>query len=565
MKNKIHVLSDETINQIAAGEVIESPSSVVKELVENALDADAKRVTVEVAAGGMKSIRVSDDGVGMNREDARMSIVRHATSKIEKPQDLFRIITKGFRGEAIASIASISKMTLITAENDLSGTKLEIEKGEIIRESPIARTHGTTIEVRSLFYNVPARKKFQKSPAAISAEIFRMMTVMALSHPDVHFQLISNGRKAIQTQTIGLEERAKELIGEEFCSGSFPLQFEEQTLHFTGLIGSPTNHRNNRMGQYLFLNKRAVGCDAIAEAVREGYGTRLEEKRHPIFLLHLDVPSDLVDVNVHPQKLEVRLRKEELFREKVKEAVEKALSKRTSIAPRVVGTFAQSEARALEEVSLRFQEEPILQEIFVLDESPIEVMGQLGCFLFVKEETKIIVIDLQAAQYRIRFEDLLAKADKGIEKQGLLVPFSINVTAVESAMILTHQDAIEKLGFSLRAIGKDIFMIEAIPSFIREDDVKTILSNMAESLQSFIGKIDYEKERQKKLALIAARFAHTKNEYFPEEAKGLYKKLQKCESPLQSPKGNPTMVELAHDTIENLFAADKKAAKGSAK
>ncbi len=561
MQTKIRVLSDETINQIAAGEVIESPSSVVKELVENALDAGAGKIVVEVTAGGMKLIRVSDDGVGMNREDARMCLVRHATSKIETPQDLFRIATKGFRGEAVASIASISKMTLMTAQEGLPGTKLEVERGVVERESPVARTAGTTIEVRSLFYNVPARKKFQKSPAAISAEIFRMMTVMALSHPNVHFQLISNGRKAIKTEAVGLEKRAKELIGEEFCSGSFPLQFDEELLHFSGLIGCPTNHRNNKLGQYLFLNGRAVSCDVIGDAVRSGYGTRLDEKRHPVFLLYLDVPPDLVDVNVHPQKLQIRLRNEELFEEKVKEAVEKALSKRVSEPPRILRDFEPREERAFSEVSLRLQEEPMVEQTFAFEEECGEVMGQLGRFLFVKEESEVVVLDLQAAHFRITFEDLLLKGDKGVEKQGLLVPFTVDLSAVESAMILTHLDAIEKMGFSLRPIGKDLFTVEAIPPFAREEDVKTILSNMAAELQSFIGKIDYEKERQTKLARVAARFSRAKREYYPEEAKELLKRLRRCESPLQSPKGNPTMVYLDNDKVESLFTPNQKTAK----
>ena len=321
MSCTIHLLSDETINQIAAGEVIENPASVIKELIENSLDAGATKIAVDIAGGGLKLIRVSDDGKGMNREDARMSIVRHATSKIIHAHDLFHIATMGFRGEALASVASISKMTLMTAQEGQVGTELEIEKGQVIKESSLARNRGTTIEVRSLFYNVPARKKFQKSSAAISAEIFRVMTVMSLGHPDVQFELTSNGRKVLKTLAQGVQQRAKELLGEEFVAGSHLLKFQEGPLSFSGLIGAPTNTRANKMGQYLYLNRRAVVCCQISEAVREGYGTRIDERRHPIFLLNLDVPCDLVDVNVHPQKLNVRLRKEELFRNKVSEAI----------------------------------------------------------------------------------------------------------------------------------------------------------------------------------------------------------------------------------------------------
>ncbi|NGX38353.1 MAG: DNA mismatch repair protein MutL [Chlamydiae bacterium] len=559
----IHVLSDETINQIAAGEVIESPASVVKELVENALDAGSRKITVEITGGGLKLIRVSDDGSGMNCQDAKMCILRHATSKISKAQDLFHIVSKGFRGEALASIASISKIVVCTAKEGEPGTRLEIEKGLIIKESSCARMHGTTFEIRSLFYNVPARKKFQKTAAAISAEIFRIVMVMSLSHPEVQFELISNGRKAIKTLSSGLEERIEEQLGKEFAQGSFALDFKQGSMHFYGVLGAPTNTRNNKMGQYLFLNKRAVTCEPITEAVRDGYATRLDGKRHPIFLLHLDVPSDLVDVNVHPQKLQVRLRKEDLFRDTVKEAVKSALAVKTPIGE--VSTFEPVEVN-FEEVSLRFQETAEELE-FELEEGEIEMMGQSGRFVFLIDPSfdGVVVMDAHAARYRVLFEDLLEKSDQKGNSQGLLIPFCVDLTPVESAMVLTHQEAIERLGFSLKAVGKDTFMVEAIPSFAEENAIKMMIVDMANGLQEFIGKYDYEKERQKKLVLIAARFASSKNMYSKEEARQLFHRLQQCQSPLHCPKGNPTTVYLNHDAIENLFAAHQETAKSAKK
>lgn len=566
MSSTIRLLSEETINQIAAGEVIENPASVVKELIENALDAGAKKIVVDIAGGGLKLIRVSDDGSGMGREDAHLSIVRHATSKIIQAQDLFHIATKGFRGEALASIASISKMTLVTAKEGESGTQIEVEKGKVIKEIPCARTHGTTVEVRSLFYNVPARKKFQKTAAAISAEIFRVVTVMSLGHPDVQFELISNGRKALKTSPVqGILARAKELLGDDFVSGSHPLNFEEGPLKFSGLIGAPTNTRTNKMGQYLFLNKRPVVSPQISEAVREGYGTRIDERRHPIFLLNLDVPTDLVDVNVHPQKLHVRLRKEELFQMKVKEAIVLALSKNVEKAPLPKVDFRPFERVELSDQMLLLQEDVSEPEQGLLweEKSSIEVMGQMGRFLFLQEDEEVVVIDLQAARFRVIFENLLKEGESKVEKQGLLVPFTIDLTSVEAAMVLTHLAAIEQLGFELRPIGKSSFMVEAIPPFVDEGDVKQMIGEMALHLQEFIGKLNYAKERQKKLAQAAARFARVKNHFSKEEARQLYERLCACESPLHCPKGNPTRVHLNHDAIEYLFRSDHKTAKGS--
>lgn len=558
MERKIHLLSNETINQIAAGEVIESPASVIKELVENSLDAEAKKITVDVAGGGLKKIRITDDGIGMGPEDARSSILRYATSKLVHAVDLFKISSKGFRGEALSSIASISKMTIQTALDDMSGVELDIENGEVIKEKPFARTRGTTIEVRSLFYNVPARKKFQKSAAAISAEIFRTMTILALSHPNVHFELISNNRSSIKTFDLDLYARAEELLGEEFTKGSFPLEFEEGPLHFTGLIGSPSNTRVNKIGQFLFLNQRGVACDPIAEAVRAGYGTRIEERRHPIFLLHLNVPPDLVDVNVHPQKLHVRLRKEDLFREKVSEAVSLVLGQK-KISSTEISTPFTSVPIHFAEIPLRMQEEIEVSELS-FDQDFTEAMGQAGRFLFFHDgqAKELILVDSEAASFRALFEHLKGKTEGKVESQGLLVPFTITLTTLESAMVLTHLDAIEKMGFSMKAIGKNAFMIEAFPSFLEEGQVQSVISAMAEGLQEFIGGRNYKKERQEKLALIAALYAKRKKRYHTHEAALLLKQLMLCQTPYHCPSGEPTIMRMSYDEIEHFFRENQK-------
>ena len=442
MEPTIHILSSDTINQIAAGEVIESPASVVKELMENALDAQATKISIEIAGGGIKLIKVSDDGIGMHSVDAKNSIVRHATSKILKAHDLFHISTKGFRGEALASIASISKMCVQTAREGENGTKLLIEKGSILKSTPCARTRGTTIEVSSLFYTVPARKKFQKSASAIAAEIFRIVTVMSLSHPEVGFELITNGRRAIQTQPLSgdfqeiMKKRAEELLGQEFTSGSFPLYFKEESLEFFGLLGAPMNTRTNKVNCHLFVNQRAVVCKPINEALREGYGTRLDPRRHPIFLLYLNVPPDLVDINVHPQKLEVRLRKEELFREKVIKAVQQALSSKNVQVSCRASDFSFTPFQ-FEEMSICRYEQKIA-EVPLDFAIEAEWIGQFDSYLFFREKDEMIVVDSKAAQFRILFERLLSNMEKGGEKQGLLVPFSIDLMPIEAAMVLTH-------------------------------------------------------------------------------------------------------------------------------
>jgi DNA mismatch repair protein MutL len=569
MSAKIHLLSDETINQIAAGEVIESPASVVKELVENALDAGAKKISVELTGGGLKLIRVVDDGSGMSLEDARFCFLRHATSKITSAHDLFHIQTKGFRGEALASIASIAKVTMQTALEEGVAVELELERGAIVSERSCVRKRGTTLEVRSLFYNVPARKKFQKSSAAISAEIFKRMTEMALCHPEVAFELSSNGRQTLKVApSQEPKERIEELLGRAFVSESFSLNFEEGGFAIQGVLGAPTCHRGNRLGQHLFLNQRAVECEPIAEAVRQGYGTRMEARRYPIFCLWMTVPADLVDVNVHPQKLTVRLRKEELFVEKVILAVEKALAPKFSM-PRVAPAHFEPVAPlgfSDEPLSFCFEEEE--------EEAPLELpmvweqmelMGQLGRFVFFKEGESVKIMDCKAASYRVHYEELLSKGEGAIEKQGLLLPFTIDLTPVEGAMVLTHIDAIEAFGFELRAIAKDRFMVEATPPHVEGGAVGKLIAEMGQILQEFIGKLDYKRERKKKLALVAARYVTTKRALSQEELVHLYKRLLACECPFSCPKGTPTLVELRDESIEDLFKTYRNTASGAAK
>jgi len=558
MQTTIHLLSNETINQIAAGEVIESPASVVKELVENALDADAQKIVVEVVGGGLQTIVITDDGKGMSPKDARMSIVRHATSKIEKAQDLFRIASKGFRGEALASIASISKMTIETSQEN-SAVRIEVERGEIVKEGKCARVRGTTVTVRNLFHNVPARKKFQKSPPALSAEILRLMTLLSLSHPTVQFELTSNGKKAIQTRKKeALFDRAKALLGNEFAKGAIPLNFQEESLHFQGLIGSPSQSRPNRMSQYLFLNQRAVNCEVISDAIRKGYGTRLDERRHPLFLLHVNVPPDLVDVNVHPQKLHVRLRKEDLFRDKVCEAVERTFEEIPQKAP----IHFETTSMHFEEAPLLFREEAHEDEPHLpIAEPSFEVLDHIGKFLIIRDGEYLSIIDIESASFRILFEELLSHSKGEVPKQGLLVPFNIDLTPVESAMVLTHQAAIEEMGFSLRAIGKDVFMVEALPPFLKESEVSGLLSELAHALQAFIGKLDYEKERREKLALKIAMRGKSKEVSSKEEGKRLIERLFKCQNKTHCPKGNQVRIDFHHDSIERLFRTDQETAR----
>ena len=338
MTSRIRVLTEHTINQIAAGEVIENPASVVKELVENAIDAGSTEICVEIKGGGRQLIRISDNGIGMNADDALLCLERHATSKIRDVEDIHAIITMGFRGEAIPSIASISKFTLIScpAENghENLGTMVIVDGGKILQCVPAARSQGTTVEVKSLFFNVPVRKKFQKSPAYDANEILKMLSTIALGHPHIKFQLINDSKTELTTSLHPgdsfqecLGRRVESILGKDFFESTCYVEAINGDYTLRGFIGQPAFTRHNRTGQSLFINQRAISSPLVSFAVREGYGTTLSTNRHPVYVLHLTMPGSLVDVNVHPQKREVRLRQEQILKETVIRAVQSALQK----------------------------------------------------------------------------------------------------------------------------------------------------------------------------------------------------------------------------------------------
>ena len=335
MESRIRVLSDHTINKIAAGEVIENPASVVKELVENSLDAGAKDICIEIIGGGRQLIRITDDGCGMNPDDALLCLERHATSKIRAVEEINDIVTMGFRGEAIPSIAAISKFTLLTNPNNSSfGTMVIVDGGKIVGCNPVACAKGTSIEIKNLFFNVPVRKKFLKSPAVDANDVLKTVSMMALGYPEIRFQLIIDGKPQISMPIVSessfgqqIQMRIGEVIGKDFLENVVYFKDVHNEISVEGVVGNPSYTRHNRSGQFLFINRRAVVSPLVIYAVKDGYGTALATGRHPVFVLHLTIPGSMVDVNVHPQKREVRLRQEQLIREIISKAVTKTLNK----------------------------------------------------------------------------------------------------------------------------------------------------------------------------------------------------------------------------------------------
>ncbi len=541
---RIQILSDETINQIAAGEVIENPASVVKELVENALDAGSKRIFVEIKEGGFQLIRVIDSGCGMSPDEALLSLERHATSKIKDARDLNSIRTMGFRGEALASIAAISKLSLTTAVKEAPGTKIDNEGGKTLSLAPFPRKPGTTLEVKSLFYNVPARKKFQKSSSASTAEIHRLLLTLALAHPEVTFEFVSQEKEVFSfTGESQMSVRVREVFGDEFMSSA---QFVDQQVgeyHIKGYLGSSAQSRLNRTGQYTFINGRVVLAPLISFAVRDGYGVRLDEGRFPAYTLHLEVPPHFVDVNVHPQKKEVRFQQEVFLRQMIKEQVEKSFL--SSLQMPAMSFSAQKEdvfdwhQKTLSSLTFRESADDKNTSFFSLKPE----LNPLGLFknylLLHTEEDTIMWVDLHAAEEKMAF-DVLTKKQEAQVSQGLLIPVGVDLARDEALEIEKKLPEIENMGFTIRSIGKQSFAVEAIPHFLSAQEIPDVLKALAQ-----------EKEEG---AYVVAKFARSRKKSFVlQEALALAEKILQQPAPHITPSGAPIVAVMRHHDIEHLF------------
>ena len=412
--NKIRVLPDNLANQIAAGEVVERPASVVKELIENAIDAGASRIAVEIELGGRRLIRVSDDGDGMLRDDAILAFERHATSKIKTLEDLAAIGTLGFRGEALASIASVSKTELVTkTEADIAATRVVIEGGRLVDVKDAARDKGTTIAIRDLFFNTPARRKFMRSEATENYHLTQIVTHYALAHPEIAFLLTNNGRESLNAAPAkDLRERAFQIFGGGLLDSLLPVSGgREYVATVTGYVSAPRERRTSRDQQYFFVNKRFVRDKTIAGGILEGYRSVLPHGVYPVAFLFIDLPLDEVDVNVHPSKTEVRFRRTEAVKDAVAEAVRSALSSAGVVGEpdaaenEPVRSYAETQPAVPQEVSVQepidFSPDPLpLNEDFdrnlanvALERETAEVTAKNPTLLPSEQRSKLDLFD----------------------------------------------------------------------------------------------------------------------------------------------------------------------------
>jgi DNA mismatch repair protein MutL len=583
----IQVLPDEVASQIAAGEVVERPASVVKELLENALDAQAGQVTVRIESAGRTLIEVSDDGLGIAVEQLALALARHATSKLRSAEDLFHIQTLGFRGEALASIASVSRMTLTSRARDAElGARLVVEGGRMGGLEHLGIPAGTVVRVEDLFYNVPARLKFLKQDSTERQQIDALVTRYALAYPQVRMALYQDARTVLQTTGSGnRREVLAQLYGVEIARQMLEVVFEEEGLRVEGFTSPVALTRSNRREITFFVNGRWVTDVPLTTALLQAYHTLLMVGRFPIAVLFITLPPDMIDVNVHPAKAEVRFRQADRVFSGVQRAVKRALlaySPVPSVAPQAwqpaiqpkigldwalaSGWDGQAQATAGEaqgadgqpEAAAGPPSESPLQEAHGMLPSGalplLRLVGQVGSTYLVAEGPDgLYLIDQHAAHERVLFERFRHMQPGSIPSQSLLEPLTVTLPPDSAGRLQQELPILERLGFGVEPFGPSTFRVRAIPAMLVGMDPTAALRVVVEDFEEDETPLKAEIEARL-VARICKRAAVKAGQTMsPEEQRALLRDLESCVSPRTCPHGRPTMIHLPVDLLERQF------------
>jgi DNA mismatch repair protein MutL len=591
---KIARLPSDLADQIAAGEVVERPASVVKELVENAIDAGATRVSIHVELGGKKQVRVEDDGEGMDPEDARLAIERHATSKIRRSEDLAAIGTLGFRGEALPSIASVSHFVLRTrARGQMSGTEIRVNAGVVASSLEAASQEGTSIEVNDLFYNLPARRKFLKSDAAESAQVSRVTTQLALAYPEVGFSLTSAARMVLQCPPArSLRDRLYRLYGER--DDLLEIDTTRGGIHLTGYVAALAGPGPARGPQNIFVNRRIVKDRTIAHAILDAYGAASIKERSPEVHLFIEMPPDSLDVNVHPTKAEVRFRDQSFVHEVVRRTLLDALGSATgpelqfraetvplsspasvplpgvlgaggfqsrwSVPPAVVPVPAgDHDQHAAANGGLQPVTTPLAQPLETRGTAGIRPLVPLGqfrdTFIVAIDEEGIAIVDQHVAHERVLFERVMERLTSGrLESQRLLVPLVLELSASAHQALVARSNELERFGFELEDFGNLSIRVSAVPALLRTEDSTVALRALADDLDGLNRGAEIQLALQRIAATTACHAAVKAN--FPLTHAKMVHILEELRATAYStvcPHGRPVMLRLTRREIEKNF------------
>ncbi len=574
----IRVLPELLISQIAAGEVVERPASVLKELLENALDAGATEIQVSLDQGGAKRVQVDDDGGGLAKEDLPLALARHATSKISTLDDLQGVATMGFRGEALASIASVARLEIASrAKNANHAWSIRAEGGSGDTPKPAARAAGTTVLVEDLYFNTPARKKFLRTEQTEFGHCEETFRRIALARPEVAFTLKHNGRVSahVRAQTIG--ERAAALLGREFLEASFPVEAQAGSLRLYGLAGTPQAARPRADAQYLFVNGRYVRDRMLSHALREAYRDQLHGERQPAYLLFLEIDPRTVDVNVHPAKIEVRFRDAGGVRQFVFHAIKRALSPAAGEAPIVYARVSNSrpgiqQGFQLSQPAQAYQAFmatataavplPAAEKSPALGEGTPRVpplgfaLAQLhGVYILAQNEAGLVLVDMHAAHERIVMEKLKLGLDAGaVARQSLLVPAVLAVDALDIATAEENSEALEKLGLETSVSGPNELAVRAAPALLAGGDIAGLTRDLLREIREYGASEVLSARQNELLATMACHAAVRANRALSvTEMNALLREMEETERSGSCNHGRPTWYQLSMADLDRLF------------
>ena len=587
----IRPLPDHLINQIAAGEVVERPAAALKELLENSLDAGATEIDIDLAGGGVKLIRVADNGEGIEREDLQLALARHATSKIAVPRDLEAIATLGFRGEALASIAAVSRLSLTSRARDKPHAwRIEVDGGDVGVPQPAALAGGTTVTVHELYFNTPARRKFLRTEATEYGHCEEAFRRIALSHPDVAFTLQHNGGVRFRLLARGRRVRVDALLGDAFAAQAAQVTERGPDLGLAGWAVRPGYATAARDAQYIFVNGRFVRDRVLTHALREAYRDVLHHDRQPAYALWLDIDPRRVDVNVHPTKSEVRFRDSGAIHQFVRRAVEKALAATASEQPavsaaerlgvaaaRVPPIPASADVRARSgatfeqaTIALNAGEPAAFYERLFGTRTLSEVgpdlpnddahplgfaLAQLhGVYVLAQNRDGLVLIDMHAAHERILYERLKAALDRALPMQPLLVPVTFAADPLDMATVEENGETLADLGFSLSALGPSTLAVRAVPALLAESDAVALARAVLADVREYGGSRVLTGERDELLSTMACHGAvRAHRSLTVPEMNALLREMETTERAGQCNHGRPTWYQLTLSDLDRLF------------
>ncbi|HJV79343.1 DNA mismatch repair endonuclease MutL [Noviherbaspirillum sp.] len=591
----IQALSDQLISQIAAGEVVDRPSAVVKELLENALDAGATQITVRLEEGGVKRIAITDNGRGIPPEQMPLALARHATSKIASLNDLENVNTLGFRGEALASIASVAQLTL-TSRTATAAHAWEISGSQTGQVAPSSGAQGTTVDVRDLYFNTPARRKFLKSEQTEFGHCAEVVRRIALSRPDVAFSLSHNGKTVDHWNISEVDRRSAHILGNEFANARLALEEAAGPLRLYGFVGLPTASKARADAQYFYVNGRFVRDKLLTHAVRAAYQDVLHGDRYPSYVLSLDLDPALVDVNVHPSKIEVRFRDSRGVHQFVFHAVSRVLAQTSATAagsaPAPVTAPAGTIAWIREQQQTRFPSQfssdlgvaqttasygalfaassteevapaPLAQafspaaQALPDDDYPLGfALAQLhGIYVLAQNRKGLVLVDMHAAHERILYEQLKNALDENaMHVQPLLIPVTFYADPIEVGTAQENQDALQALGFDISALSPTTLAVRAIPALLKNADAQTLARDVLRDVREFGGSRVLVERRNELLGTLACHTAVRANRALTlPEMNALLRQMEATERADQCNHGRPTWVQLALSDLDKLF------------